>query len=105
MGDSKLMREDSYIMKTLAVAAIIFLPISTISSVFGTQFFTTVTADVSTDGPARPSTYVSSQFWILWTVAIPVTLILLLSWSFWVRRFQPKVQKPQRCAIDVEKGF
>jgi len=106
MRDSKVMREDSYIMKTLAVVAMIFLPMSTVSSIFGTQFFSTVTAaDPSPDGPIKSSTYVSSQFWIFWTVAIPMTLVIFCGWSLWIRRFQPKVQKVRRLLADVEKGF
>jgi H+/Cl- antiporter ClcA len=101
MRDSKVMREDSYIIKTLAVVALIFLPISTVSSIFGTQFFSTVTAaDPSPNGPTKSSTYVSLQFWIFWIVAIPLTLGLLLGWSLWIRRSQPKAQ---RWIVDVEK--
>jgi len=106
MRDSKVMREDSYIMKTLAVVAMIFLPISTVSSIFGTQFFNTVTAaDPSPDGPIKSSTYISSQFWIFWTVAIPMTLMILSGWSLWIRRFQPKAQRVRRWVADVEKGI
>jgi hypothetical protein len=98
--DSKVIREDSYIMKTLAVVALIFLPISTVSSIFGTQFFSTITvADPSPDGPIKSSTYVSSQFWVFWMVAIPLTLAILSGWSLWIRRSKVlgAEKGPQKC--------
>src|SRR5947207_11499 len=107
MRDSKVMKEDSYIMKTLTIMAMIFLPISTVSSIFGTQFFNAVTvADPSPDGHIRSTTttHISSQFWVFWILAIPVTLVILFGWKFWIRRFQPKTPRVRKWFADVEKG-
>lgn len=106
MRDSMVIRQDSYIMKTLSVLAMIFLPISTISSIFGTQFFTTVTTpgSSSSDGVDKPTFYVSSQFWLLWAVSLPLTLALLLGWRIWIERFQRKTQRATELNRDAEKG-
>lgn len=90
------MREDSYVMKTLAVLAMIFLPTSTISSIFGMQFFdTAVDADSSVI-----SLRVSHQFWVFWAVAIPFTTAVIIGWTFWIRRFQRLVPR-----VDIERGL
>lgn len=87
MADSDVVREDSYIMKTLAIVAMIFLPISTISSIFGMQFFSSAQQPDSSGA----ITTVSPQFWIFWCVAIPFTTVIVLVWAIWVKRFRRKI--------------
>ncbi|KAI1760194.1 hypothetical protein GGR53DRAFT_526368, partial [Hypoxylon sp. FL1150] len=41
LRDSKVMREDSYVMKILTMIALIFVPIGTVAAIFGSQFFGT----------------------------------------------------------------
>ncbi|KAI1773001.1 hypothetical protein F4818DRAFT_424582 [Hypoxylon cercidicola] len=84
LRDSQVMREDSYVMKTLALVALIFVPVGTIATIFGSQFFGTGEVDLP-DGSVQRSTYVTSQFWILWAVAIPATMLLLLGWAHWIK--------------------
>ena len=81
------MRSDSYSVKTLSVLAMVFLPISTVSSIFGTEFFST--AAVGEAPPAGYTTHVSSRFWVFWAVAVPVTLACLAGWGLWMKRFHP----------------
>ena len=50
---------------------LIFVPFSAITSIFGTQFFGS-----SGDGHMTLST----DFWILWLVAIPLTAVSLAVW-------------------------
>lgn len=92
MRDSRVMREDSYIMRTISVIAVIFLPISVISSIFGSQFFGTNTATLP-DGSVKNVTFVTPQFWVLWAIALPFTLLVLGGWFLWLRRFQPRSQR------------
>ncbi|KAJ0119973.1 hypothetical protein J7T55_000823 [Diaporthe amygdali] len=92
MRDSTVMREDSYIMRTISVIAVIFLPISIISSIFGSQFFGTNTIDLS-DGSVENVTFITPQFWILWAIALPFTLFVLGGWFLWLRHFQPRTQR------------
>ncbi|KAJ6444935.1 para-nitrobenzyl esterase [Purpureocillium lavendulum] len=90
MRDSMVMREDSYVMKSLAVLGMVFLPISTVSSIFGTQFFGTASgADASSEGSSsssKPSTFVTEQFWIFWSIVLPIMIGLLLGWALWIKR-------------------
>src|SRR2546423_12254327 len=67
MRDSRVMRQDSYVIRTLSILAMIFLPISTVSSIFGTQFFTTTTSPDSTSSSCvlNSSFVVSKKFWLL----------------------------------------
>ncbi|XWX01582.1 hypothetical protein V2A60_009610 [Cordyceps javanica] len=95
LRDSNVMREDSYVMKTLAVLAMIFLPTSTVSSIFGMQFFNAVADQDSTVISMR----VSHQFWVFWAVAIPFTSAVLIGWTFWIKRFQRRVPR-----VDIERG-
>lgn len=88
------MRSDSYSIKTLSILAMIFLPISTVSSIFGTEFFSTEAIGDSDPGsPATYTTYVSSRFWLFWVVAVPVTLLCVVGWGLWIKRFHPKARK------------
>lgn len=80
------MQEDSKSMAIIALATLIFLPISTVSvsyldpgdeisrlmsqSVFGSQFFNFDPDMVR----------VSSSFWLFWLVSIPLTLVVLFLW-------------------------
>jgi len=93
-------------MRTLSTLAMIFLPISTVSSIFGTQFFTTTTSrDPTSDSGTVTSAFVVSQkFWLLWTISIPITVVLLAGWGIWIRRSQVKAKIPNRCMKDVEKA-
>lgn len=79
------MREDSYVMKTLTMVALIFVPIGTIAAIFGSQFFGTGEIDLP-DGSVQRSTYVTPQFWIFWVITIPATFILLVGWMLWVKK-------------------
>jgi hypothetical protein len=106
MRDSYVMRQDSYVMRTLSILAMIFLPISTVSSIFGTQFFTTTTSQdlMSGSGAVTSSFVVSEKFWLLWIISIPVTIILLVGWGVWIRRYQLNAKPPASGMKDVEKA-
>ncbi|PVH70360.1 hypothetical protein DL98DRAFT_661200 [Cadophora sp. DSE1049] len=104
LRDSQTMRQDSYVMKTLAVLAIIFLPTSTICSIFGTQFFTTIASPNPTSGDITTLFVVNKKFWLLWIILIPVTVTLLGGWVVWIRRSQLKVKLPTSWVKDVEKA-
>ncbi|KAF2453804.1 hypothetical protein BDY21DRAFT_401325, partial [Lineolata rhizophorae] len=79
--DSKIMQRDSGVMKSIAVLTLIFLPASTIATMFGSQFFS---LEVLESGKTR--FIVSKYFWIFFAVALPVTLIVLLPWSYYYRK-------------------
>ncbi|KAK3324843.1 hypothetical protein B0H66DRAFT_587731 [Apodospora peruviana] len=84
MYDSKLVRYDSRSMRILSVLGVVFLPLSTVSTIFGTQFFTAVPEAVGFDGATVPSyMVVNSKFWLLWAVSLPLTLTIILGWLAW----------------------
>jgi len=69
-------QSESKSMKTIAVMTLFFMPLGTVASVFGSEFF------VSTpDTPFRVST--SQDLWWLWAVAGPLTIVVVVVWRFW----------------------
>lgn len=106
MHDSRVMRQDSYVMKTLSILAMVFLPISTVSSIFGTQFFTTTTSPdpTSSTGAVNTSFVVNKKIWWLWTISIPVTVVMLVGWGVWIKRSQLKAERLTYWMKDVEKA-
>ncbi|KAL4923146.1 uncharacterized protein BDV17DRAFT_277947 [Aspergillus undulatus] len=75
---NEFLRVDSKTMATIAFVTLIFLPITTVSTIFGSQFFNTAQDNASIE--------VSKDFWIFWVISIPLTLAVLLGWSLWQRR-------------------
>ncbi|KAF8851593.1 hypothetical protein BDZ45DRAFT_695785 [Acephala macrosclerotiorum] len=106
MHDSRVMRQDSYVMKTLSILAMVFLPISTVSSIFGTQFFATTTSPdpTSSTGAVTTSFVVNKKIWWLWTISIPVTIVMLIGWGVWIKRSQVKAKRLTYWMKDVEKA-
>lgn len=82
-GDSLVMLSESQSMKTIAVTTLIFLPLSTVAGVFGTEF---ITVD---EGSGRHIT-VSPDFWLLWLIAAPLTVIVFFVWRVWYRNAKRK---------------
>jgi len=64
-------------MKTIAFLTLIFLPASTVASIFGSQFF-----NLSLDQNGVPHFIFSHWFWIMWVIVIPVTAILVMVWRW-----------------------
>lgn len=58
-GDSKVMHSESLSMKTIAVTTLLFLPLSTVASIFGSQFI-----KLQDDLPNHIT--VSQDFWLMW---------------------------------------
>ncbi|MCJ1470057.1 hypothetical protein MMC07_008702 [Pseudocyphellaria aurata] len=66
---------DSYAMKTIAILTTIFLPGTFIAALFSTSMF-----DFDHD-----SIQVSRLFWVYWAVTIPLTVMVVVIWQFWLR--------------------
>lgn len=73
---------DGSAMKTIAFLTLTFFPATFISAVFSMSFFN---YNADTD-----EWTVSKMFWVYWVVAIPITLITGILWSFWHKFFPPK---------------
>ncbi|KAL2154657.1 hypothetical protein VTH82DRAFT_3333 [Thermothelomyces myriococcoides] len=70
--DSRLNIKNSRSMRAISIVGLVFIPFGTITSIFGTQFFT----------PAANGRHMSvnPDVWILFVIAIPITLISLAIW-------------------------
>jgi Mg2+ and Co2+ transporter CorA len=75
-GDSRLMQSESQSMKTIAVMTLIFMPLSTVAGIFGSQF-------IKLDEDAPFHIRVSQDFWLLWIIAVPLTVIVIVIWRVW----------------------
>ncbi|PVI04460.1 hypothetical protein DM02DRAFT_177767 [Periconia macrospinosa] len=72
---------DSSDMRAIALVTMAFLPPTFISAVFSTSFFNYEPA-----GESSTATWsVSSEFWIYWVFAIPLTCLTMAFWMFWER--------------------
>jgi heme/copper-type cytochrome/quinol oxidase subunit 2 len=67
------------------VLGIIFVPISTIATVFGTQFFNSVTFSDELPPGALEHQHMTMnpEIWWLAATALPLTLIIIISWLLW----------------------
>jgi Mg2+ and Co2+ transporter CorA len=69
-GDSKLMQSENKSMGTIAFMTLWFMPLSTVASIFGSQFM-----KLQDDHPYHLT--VSRDFWLMWVVAVPLTAVVL----------------------------
>ncbi|KAK3073439.1 hypothetical protein LTR53_005017 [Teratosphaeriaceae sp. CCFEE 6253] len=70
-----LAQRDGEVMKGVSVLGMVFLPGTFVSAVFSMSFF-----DFAGPGPA-----VSGHFWLYWAIAVPLTVLTLVSWHLWQR--------------------
>jgi Mg2+ and Co2+ transporter CorA len=70
-------QQDSKSMKTIAFLTLIFLPASTVASIFGSQFF-----NLSVDQDGVPHFVFSHWFWVMWVIVLPITAILVAIWRW-----------------------
>ncbi|KAF7507906.1 hypothetical protein GJ744_009940 [Endocarpon pusillum] len=69
--DSRIMKNDNSSMKTIAGVTLLFLPVTTIATVFSTPFFS-----LPDDGSATPRFHVAPWFWVFWAITVPVTIVV-----------------------------
>ncbi|MCJ1265620.1 hypothetical protein MMC22_005500 [Lobaria immixta] len=68
-------KQDSYAMKTIAILTTLFLPGTFVAALFSTSMF-----DFDHD-----SIQVSRLFWVYWAVTVPLTVVVVVIWQFWLR--------------------
>ena len=76
-------------MKLLSLLAILFLPVSTVSTIFATPFFhsgTIATERPGLDSPGREHVMVNPEIWWLCAATLPITLAILAIWLVWDNR-------------------
>lgn len=74
--DSRNGQSQNQSMKAIAVITIYFMPLGTVASIFGSQFF-----QLKDDEPHHMQ--VSQDFWLLWLIAVPLTALVILIWRVW----------------------
>jgi Mg2+ and Co2+ transporter CorA len=77
-GDSRMMQTENQSMKTIAVMTLIFMPLGTVAAIFGTQFM-----QIQEEAPYHIT--VSRDFWLMWLIAIPLTVVVIVVWKVWYR--------------------
>ncbi|KAM5439422.1 hypothetical protein MferCBS31731_004518 [Microsporum ferrugineum] len=70
---------DSSVMKVIAIVSLIYLPGMFVSSIFGMNFFSAPQGHVLT-------ITVSEDFWLYWSITMPLTVATLLIWAAWHHR-------------------
>ncbi|KAF2183968.1 hypothetical protein K469DRAFT_727878 [Zopfia rhizophila CBS 207.26] len=71
--DSRIMQRDGKSMKTVAIMTLVFMPLTTVATIFGTQLIT-----LQDDAPYHIK--VSPDFWLLWVISVPLTAIVMVVW-------------------------
>jgi len=66
-------------MKSLSLLTMVFLPATAIASVMA-PFIA-----ISEDGN---HIRMSSQFWVFWAIATPITVVVLVTWLIWIQRVE-----------------
>ncbi|KIW66591.1 hypothetical protein PV04_05909 [Phialophora macrospora] len=74
--DSSTILTESSSMHTIALTTLIFLPISTVATIFGSQFFNFIDSD------SQDAFHVSTKFWIFWAITVPLTIVVLTIWIY-----------------------
>jgi Mg2+ and Co2+ transporter CorA len=99
LKDSRVMVKDSLRMETIATVTLFFLPVATVGTMFGSQFFG---LDISKDPPRLR---VSKDYWIFWVVLVGIAS-LVLSMACIVRGFRvgkwTRLQQKVRRMTDIE---
>ncbi|KAF1962462.1 hypothetical protein CC80DRAFT_435461 [Byssothecium circinans] len=76
-------QSDSAAMKTISFLTLTFFPATYVCAIFSMSFFNY--------SPESGKWRVSSDFWIYWVVAVPITLGTALLWKSWNKLFPPKL--------------
>ncbi|KAH7050332.1 hypothetical protein B0J12DRAFT_93949 [Macrophomina phaseolina] len=67
-------QRDSFLMKTIAVMTLVYLPGSYLASIFGMNFF---------DFSESSGLVLSNKFWIYWVLTAVMTVITVGTWIMW----------------------
>jgi Mg2+ and Co2+ transporter CorA len=96
IGDATL--RDSSAMKSIAVLTMVFLPSTALATIFSMGSF-------FDQSPSNRHIVVSSQFWVFWAISIPITLMVLVTYIFWVEReWLSRLLGFRRKELDEEGG-
>ena len=86
--DSRDMRADSQAMKVIAMMTMLFLPVTAVATVCGSNF---VTYDQSTGRVG-----LAVNFGLFWAVTLPLTLIVFVAYGVSYAKWRGRVDKWRR---------
>lgn len=100
-------KRDSTSMKTLSLLGAIFLPATYLASVFSMTFFNFQEQDPDNNNSGGNNNHdkervVSTSLWIYFVIAIPLTILVVLTWLMWDRRRERRFAREDR---DIEAGI
>lgn len=75
--DTAILRADSRAMKLIAILTVVFLPVTSIASIFDTPFFDNDYSSLAAQ------LKVTSDFWIFWAVSVPLTVCVWILFVVW----------------------
>lgn len=78
-ADSATLKADSKAMKLIAFLTLVFLPATSVASIFSTPFF-----DIDWQSAEDEVLRTAKCFWVFWAVAAPLTLTGLLLYFAWI---------------------
>ncbi|BCR99689.1 uncharacterized protein AKAW2_50031S [Aspergillus luchuensis] len=87
---NRIMQADSSSMATIAFVTLVFLPVSTVSTIFGNQFFNFDPVTIR----------MSQSFWIFWVVSVSLTVLVSLVWRVITKGLPPGLYD----AFNMRKG-
>ncbi|KAM7184950.1 hypothetical protein V8F20_011987 [Naviculisporaceae sp. PSN 640] len=73
--DSRLVRQDSASMTIISFMTLLFLPTAGVATIVGSELFST---DYDRELGAPRVEYTSPLFWLMWWIAIPLTVVAVL---------------------------
>ncbi|EAQ84503.1 hypothetical protein CHGG_08517 [Chaetomium globosum CBS 148.51] len=68
--DSQVNLHNSRSVRLISIVGLVFIPFTAVTSIFGTQFF----------DYGEQHMDVNPDFWILWVIALPLTLVIMTAW-------------------------
>lgn len=73
--DSQAMRVDSQAMKAVAIMTMLFLPVTAVSGIYGSAFFTF--------DPGSQGVVTANGFGTFWIITLPLTLAIFVVYGVW----------------------
>lgn len=112
--DSRSFKVDNKLMMLIAVLTLVFLPTSTIASIFGTQFFAfnqpqhDPTGGINNASDVRAGILVSRQFWIFWALVAATTVLVCSLSLVYFQRMRSSItggRQPKRTATGLSEAL
>ncbi|KAK4180189.1 hypothetical protein QBC36DRAFT_297774 [Triangularia setosa] len=92
--DNAMLMRDSSSVKAIAVVTLVFLPVTTVATICGSQFFYT---------PSDGGIKMDPKAWVMFGLSAVLSLVLLGTWSFYTQSLEQKYARGRRRVLN-ERG-